>query len=73
MLSGLDGVGSYHDLKDELVGRFERQYLSLVITRAGGNMSEAARQAGIDRTSLYRLLEKHDLSKEQVIGQAMDD
>lgn len=73
MLSGLDGVGSYHDLKDDLVGRFERQYLSLVITRAGGNMSEAARRADIDRTSLYRLLEKHDLSKEQVMEQAMED
>jgi DNA-binding NtrC family response regulator len=69
----VDGAGSYHDLKDELVGRFERQYLARVITRAGGNMSEAARQAGIDRTTLYRLMEKHDLSKEQLAGRGPDD
>lgn len=73
LLSGLEGTGSYHDLKDELVGRFERQYLARVITRAGGNMSEAARQAGIDRTTLYRLMEKHDLSKEQLAGRSPDD
>ncbi|MFW6192361.1 MAG: sigma-54-dependent transcriptional regulator [Gemmatimonadota bacterium] len=64
--SGLDLTREYHDLKDELLARFERQYLRSVIGRAGGNMSEAARKAGIDRTTLYRLLEKHDLSKDSL-------
>jgi len=73
IFAGMDGAGSYHDLKDELVGRFEREYLARIITRADGNMSEAARQAGIDRTTLYRLLEKHDLSKEQVVGAPTED
>ena len=36
---------------------------SSIIARTGGNMSEAARQAGIDRTTLYRLMEKHELSR----------
>ena len=62
--SGLDLTREYHELKDELLARFERRYLRSVISRAGGNMSEAARKAGIDRTTLYRLLEKHDLSKD---------
>ncbi len=65
-LSQLDFRRPYHQAKDELVGWFERRYLASVITRADGNMSEAARMAEIDRTTLYRLLEKHDLSKQQL-------
>ncbi len=64
--SGLDLTREYHDLKDELLARFEKQYLTSVIRRADGNMSEAARKAGIDRTTLYRLLDKHGLSKESL-------
>ena len=37
---------------------------SALTTRAGGNMSKAARLAGIDRTTLYRLMEKHGLRRE---------
>ncbi|MDX1584927.1 MAG: helix-turn-helix domain-containing protein, partial [Thermoanaerobaculia bacterium] len=66
MHSELDLTREYHDLKEELLGKFERRYLRSVIGRAGGNMSEAARKAGIDRTTLYRLLEKHGLSKESL-------
>ena len=66
LMSGLDLQEEYHDVKDKLVSRFERQYLARAISRAGGNMSEAARQAGIDRTTLYRLMEKHDLSKSEL-------
>jgi DNA-binding NtrC family response regulator len=53
----------FHDAKDALVARFEREYLAQIVARTGGNMSEAARQAGIDRTTLYRLMEKHELSR----------
>jgi len=53
----------FHEAKDALVARFEREYLARIIARTGGNMSEAARQAGIDRTTLYRLMEKHELSR----------
>ncbi len=66
LLSGLDLAQPYHKVKDDLMGRFERQYLASVIRRANGNMSKAARQAGIDRSTLYRLLEKHDLNKEHL-------
>lgn len=72
-LSGLDLQQEYHEVKDKLVSRFERQYLARAISRAGGNMSEAARQAGIDRTTLYRLMEKHDLSKEHLMGEVSGD
>ncbi|MFQ5889877.1 MAG: sigma-54-dependent transcriptional regulator [Gemmatimonadota bacterium] len=54
----------FHEAKQDLIDRFERDYLAQLISRTGGNMSEAARQAGIDRTTLYRLMDKHNLARE---------
>jgi DNA-binding NtrC family response regulator len=51
----------FHEAKDALVARFEREYLSDLVTRAGGNLSEAARLAGLERKYLYKLLEKAGL------------
>ena len=65
--SMIDFHAPFHDAKDALIGRFEREYLAQVIARTGGNMSEAARQAGIDRTTLYRLMDKHELSKDAFV------
>ena len=56
--------GAYHLAKDRLVTHFEKEYLSRLVTRAGGNMSKAARLASIDRTTLYRLMEKHSVRRE---------
>lgn len=53
--------GTYHEARQELTDQFERGYLKWVIQRAEGNLSEAARIAEVDRTTLYRLMEKHDL------------
>ena len=50
---------AYHPAKDRVVAQFEREYLTRLIGRAGGNMSKAARLASIDRTTLYRLMDKH--------------
>ena len=38
---------------------FEKTYLTRLVARANGNMSRAARLASIDRTTLYRLMDKH--------------
>jgi DNA-binding NtrC family response regulator len=54
----------FHDAKQLLIDRFEREYLAHLVARTGGNMSESARQAGIDRTTLYRLMDKHKLARE---------
>ena len=53
----------YHAARDRLVAEFELHYLTQLLTQAGGNMSRAARVAGIDRTTLYRLLERHGLDR----------
>ncbi len=54
---------SYHIAKEKLVAHFEREYLARLVSRAGGNMSKAARLANIDRTTLYRLVEKRELQR----------
>jgi two-component system nitrogen regulation response regulator GlnG len=49
--------------KDALLEEWESEYLRQVLERAGGNMTLAARYAGIARGHLYRLLKKHSLAR----------
>jgi DNA-binding NtrC family response regulator len=51
----------FHEAKDELVARFERGYLEDLVRRADGNLSQAARIAGLERKFLYKLLERAGL------------
>jgi DNA-binding NtrC family response regulator len=57
---------AYHIAKDKLVAQFEREYLARIVARAGSNMSKAARLASIDRTTLYRLMEKHGFRRDDM-------
>jgi DNA-binding NtrC family response regulator len=61
---------AFHPAKDNLIAQFEKEYLTRLTTRAGGNMSKAARLAGIDRTTLYRLMEKHGFRRDTLSGTA---
>ena len=59
---------AYHVGKDRVVAQFEKEYLTRLIGRAGGNMSKAARLANIDRTTLYRLMDKHNFQRDELSG-----
>ncbi len=56
--------------KEGLIEKFERAYLRGILERANGNMTLAARLAGIDRMYLHRLVQKHgskdELTRDQV-------
>jgi transcriptional regulator with PAS, ATPase and Fis domain len=54
---------AYHSAKDRVIAQFEKDYLARLVNRAGGNMSKAARLASIDRTTLYRLMDKHEFQR----------
>jgi DNA-binding NtrC family response regulator len=54
----------YHAAKDKFLAHFQEAYMSRLIARAGGNFSKAARLADIDRTTLYRFMEKHGLLRD---------
>lgn len=58
----------YHEARDLVVTDFEREYLEHIVRKARGNLSDAARFAGVDRTTLYRIMEKHDLRKEDLLN-----
>jgi DNA-binding NtrC family response regulator len=59
--NGIDLSVPFRISKDAVIDSFERGYLSQLLEAAGGNMSKAARMAGMDRMYLHRLVQKHGL------------
>jgi DNA-binding NtrC family response regulator len=53
----------FKEAKEQLVAAFERDYLADLMRRCNHNVSMAAREAGIARVYLHRLLQKHGLTK----------
>ena len=51
----------FKDVKAELVEAFEVEYCRRLLARSGGNISAAARQAGLHRKYLEELVKKHGL------------
>ena len=60
-------MGGYHETRERVMARFEKDYLARVLQETEGNVSEAARVAGVNRATLYRLLERHGLTKGDVL------
>ena len=52
---------SLKEAKERWVGQLEASYVADILARNGGNVSEAARVAGVDRKTLHRILNKHNL------------
>jgi two-component system response regulator HydG len=48
--------------KRDLVAEFERLYITQILAEHGGNISAAARAAGIDRMSIHKMLNRLGLS-----------
>jgi two-component system response regulator HydG len=54
-----DGSLSFRDAKNAVLHAFESAYARRVLRDAGGNITTAARMAGLDRKSFFLLLRKH--------------
>jgi DNA-binding NtrC family response regulator len=52
---------SLDEARDQAMLAFERQYLTDLLDRAGGDLDVAARAAGVDRKGLTKLLRRHGL------------
>jgi DNA-binding NtrC family response regulator len=48
----------YPEAKRRALDRFDRAYVKELLRRTGGNLSEAARQAGLDRSNFRRIVRK---------------
>ncbi len=51
----------YRDARRQAIAAFERLYIRSLLERCGGNVTNCARTAGVDRVYLHRLLRKHDV------------
>ena len=57
----------YHTARELVLQDFEKTYLRHIVRQSNGNLSDAARVAGVDRTTLYRLMDKHEIQKEDLL------
>jgi DNA-binding NtrC family response regulator len=52
---------SFKDARDKVLADFEKDYLRTLLSLHRGNVSHAAKAAGLARSAFYRLLNRHDL------------
>ena len=57
--AAIDLARPYIEAREELLAHFEKGYLEAQLARHGGNISRAARAAGLDRMHFKRLLARH--------------
>jgi len=58
---GAEESGDLLSVRKKIVQSFERDYLVRLLQENGGNVSAAAHTAGINRRTLYRLLERYGI------------
>ena len=59
--SGDPSALEYREARSQALDAFEKDYVQHVLARSAGNVSQAAREAGIDRVYLHRLMKKHGI------------
>jgi DNA-binding NtrC family response regulator len=60
----IDPTVPFKVAKQELIDEFERRYVRALLERHGGNVSAAARAAGIDRMSIHKMLNRLGMDRE---------
>jgi DNA-binding NtrC family response regulator len=59
-----DEAATFHAAKDRLIASFEKRYVEALIARHAGNVSRAAKEAGLSRNALYALMKRAGLATE---------
>ena len=58
---GQEDTSDLLSIRKRILRGFERDHIIRLLKENGGNVSAAARQAGINRRSLYRLMQRYDI------------
>jgi DNA-binding NtrC family response regulator len=58
---------NYHASREQVIAWFESAYARWLVERAQGNISAAARMAGVERTTVYRLLQRCGGARTEVV------
>ena len=63
------GVSALFDMEyNEAKAAFAREYLKSSLARNGGNVTKAASEAGVVRSSFHKMMRKHDVSAKDFSG-----
>lgn len=70
-VTGRVATGAHaNGLASDDLAAIERAHIVEVLSREGGNKAKAARALGVNRRSLYRLLDKYDIRPEELLSGA---
>ncbi|MBI5499002.1 MAG: sigma 54-dependent Fis family transcriptional regulator [Deltaproteobacteria bacterium] len=69
-LPDVDTTVPFKEAKRRVVDEFDRRYMTALLEQHGGNISEVARAAGVDRMSVYKLLARLGIRDERRDGDA---
>ena len=62
-----DPEKTFTQVKQEIVEQFERSYIDKLLTQTGGNISQAARNAHIDKKNFIEKMRKYELTREDYL------
>ena len=60
--AGIPGCIPFKLAKQNVISEFEKRYISRLLAQHDGNISAAARAAGIDRMSIHKMLHRLGLA-----------
>jgi DNA-binding NtrC family response regulator len=60
-LDALDVSIPFSEARRRLLATFEKNYVRELLERHGGNVSQAAATAGVDRAHLHRIMRRHQM------------
>lgn len=52
---------AYKDAKDRIIDRFTKEYISTLLRKTGGNVSQGAELSGISRVALQKIMKRQDI------------
>ena len=58
-----DPRATFKEAREQCVADAEREYFGALLQRVAGNVARAAEIAGVDRSYVYRLIERHGLRR----------